>query len=255
MSVKAGVYYSTTGIGQPDYPPVVLIHGAGSDHLCWPAELRRLPGFRVLAIDLPGHGRSEGAARQTIEGYAGCVIAFLESLGIYQSILIGHSMGGSVALQVALNEPSRVAALGMIASGAHLSVPNELMEELSNPAMMPAALHWLRSRLFGLGVGDDLIERVIAGLTKSRPGVLSSDWHACARFDARLQIDNLHSPLWLAAGMEDQILPLSSAYFLANHVPKAQLQLVPNAGHMLILEQPRLLGQGLLAFLNKNLYY
>ncbi len=254
MPSKAGIYYSISGGGQLSCPPVVLIHGAGSNHLCWPAELRRLSGFRVLAIDLPGHGRSDGTAQQFIGGYAAGLTNFLESLGIYQSILVGHSMGGAVALHIALNEPNRVAALGLIASGAHLAIPDELMEEISSPALAPMALDWLRKRLFGPAAGDNLVERVVGGLKEARPGVLYSDWQACARFDARPQIAGLHAPLWVAAGMDDQLVPLSSSQFVANHAPRAQFQLVPNAGHMLILEQPRLLGQGLLAFLQKHFF-
>ncbi len=253
MPFKAGIYYSQTGGGQLGCPPIVLIHGAGSNHLCWPAELRQTPGFQVLAIDLPGHGKSDGAGQQTIQGYAASLAGFLEALGIYQAVLVGHSMGGAVALQAALNEPNRAAALGLIASGAYLAVPNELMEELSNPAMMPAALDWLRKHLFGPLPNDDLVQKVVDGFALARPGVLLGDWQACARFDARAHVAGLRAPLWLAAGLQDQVVPLASAHFLANHTSDAQLQLVPNAGHMLILEQPRALGKGLSAFLKKLL--
>ncbi len=254
MPLKAGIYYSSSGDRKVGCPPVVLIHGAGSNHLVWASELRRLTGFRSLAIDLPGHGRSEGAARQTIEAYAESVTHFLSAFDIYQAILIGHSMGGAVALQIALSEPNRVAALGLIASGAYLAVPRELMEALSNPAMMPLALQWLRQRLFGPEVSDDLARRTVEGLKAARPGVLSNDWQACARFDVRSQVGQLRPPLWLAAGVEDHLLPLSSVHFLAAQAPDARLHLVPNAGHMLILERPRLLAQGLEAFLKQYIF-
>ncbi len=71
MPTAAGIYYAQFDEGRKDEPPVILIHGAGSSHLVWPAELRRLAGQRVLAVDLPGHGRSGGVAQQTIAAYAG----------------------------------------------------------------------------------------------------------------------------------------------------------------------------------------
>ncbi len=254
MPLKAGIYYSASGSSKPGCPPVVLIHGAGSNHLVWSSELRRLAGLRVLAIDLPGHGRSESAAQQTIEANAAAVAHFLSTLGVYQAILIGHSMGGAVALQLALDDPNRAAALGLIASGAYLAVPDGLLEELSNPAMMPLALLWLGKRLFSPNASDDLVRLTIEGLKGSRPGVLCNDWQACARFDVRSRIATLRPPLWIAAGLDDQIMPLSSAHFLATQAPDAQLQLVPQAGHMAILEQPRLLAQGLGVFLKKNIF-
>lgn len=253
MPVKAGLYYSVTGDGQLGCPPVVLIHGAGASHLCWPVALRRLPGFRVLAIDLPGHGRSEGIAMQRIEAYADSLMELLDSLGIYRSVLVGHSMGGAVALQAARTCPAQVVALGLIASGACLNVSPQLLEYLSNPATISLALEWLRARLFGPSMSAGLAERVISQLKKARPGVLYADWQSLARFDLRAELSNFRVPIWAAVGVEDRLVPLSCARFLAANTPNVQLQLVPGAGHMLILEQPRLLGQGLCDFLAENL--
>ncbi len=66
----ARVWYAERRDSSSPYPSLVLIHGAGGSHLDWPAELARLPGVTVLALDLPGHGRSPGPGRQSIDGYA-----------------------------------------------------------------------------------------------------------------------------------------------------------------------------------------
>ena len=112
MPQTAGIYYCMSQSGQPDHrPPLLLIHGAGACHLCWPAELRRLSGYTVYTLDLPGHGKSAGIGQHTIAAYAAKVIEFLSAMGIYHATLIGHSMGGAIALQAAYEYPNQVSAL------------------------------------------------------------------------------------------------------------------------------------------------
>ncbi|MGD9091656.1 MAG: alpha/beta fold hydrolase, partial [Anaerolineales bacterium] len=126
MPVAADLYYHT--YHEDIYPPVVLIHGAGGNHLYWPSEIRRLAGFHVYALDLPAHGKSGGLAQQSIEAYAGAVIAWLDSIGLHRAIFIGHSMGGAIIQVLALDHPEHVLGLGLIASGAKLRVAPQLLD-------------------------------------------------------------------------------------------------------------------------------
>src|SRR5512136_3354839 len=87
---------------QADGVPVLLIHGAGENHLVWPIGLRRLPGTIVYAIDLPGHGKSTGTGRSTIADYAEWLRSFLAALPVPAAVFIGHSMGGAIAQQLAI---------------------------------------------------------------------------------------------------------------------------------------------------------
>ena len=84
MPVTADIYYSETGKENLSSPPLLLIHGAGSSHLSWPAEIRRIKGFRILSLDLPGHGSSGGSAEQCISEYARRLSHFMETLGNLQ---------------------------------------------------------------------------------------------------------------------------------------------------------------------------
>ena len=99
--------------------PLVLIHGAGGTHRHWPAELRRLPDRTVYALDLPGHGRSDGAGFSTVSAYREALFEFLEAEGLEKVVLAGHSMGGAVVQDFALHYGSRLAGMGL---GARLFV-------------------------------------------------------------------------------------------------------------------------------------
>src|SRR5512143_710306 len=105
------LYYSAHNPADISRPPVVLIHGAGGNHLYWAPQIRRLAHERVFALDLSGHGKSEGLGRERIEAYAAQVVEFLMAVGLPSAVMAGHSMGGAVALQIALESPRSVLGL------------------------------------------------------------------------------------------------------------------------------------------------
>jgi pimeloyl-ACP methyl ester carboxylesterase len=250
MPSAAGIYYAQFDEGRKDEPPVILIHGAGSNHLVWPAELRRLPGQRVLAVDLPGHGRSSGVVQQSIPAYADQMIDFLAALGLYQAVFVGHSMGGAIALDLAIRHPTHVAGLGLISTGAYLGIDPDFLENLGNPLTVPNALHVFQGRAFGPQASPALIERCMQTFKETRTSILYGDWQACAKFDQREAITSIEAPAWVIAGGEDRMVPIAYAHFLAGRIPAARLQILPTAGHMALLEQPGQIVQGLQQFLS-----
>lgn len=249
MPTSAGIYYAQSDEGRKDQPPIVLIHGAGSSHLVWPSEIRRLPGQRVLAVDLPGHGRSSGVGLQSISSIADQMIEFLAALGLYQAVFVGHSMGGAVALQLAIQYPSHVAGLGLISTGAYLGVDAGFLENLSNPLTVPSALDTFRQRAFGPRFPQTLADRCMQAIKETRSSVLNSDWCACSEFDLRESISRVEAPAWIIVGSDDIITPVAFAHFLADRLPAARLQIIPDSGHMVMVEHPTRVAQGLQQFL------
>src|SRR5512140_3865565 len=122
MPSAAGLYYFAHGAELVTLPPVILIHGAGGHHLYWPAQVRRLHGERVFALDLPGHGKSAGVGHHSVQDYSAEVLAFMDAMKFSRAVLVGHSMGGAVALQAALDAPERMLGLGLLGSAARLRV-------------------------------------------------------------------------------------------------------------------------------------
>jgi pimeloyl-ACP methyl ester carboxylesterase len=250
MPQSKGIYYCVSQTNRfPNQLPVVLIHGAGASHLFWPAELRRLSGYTVYTLDLPGHGKSVGIGQHSIEAYTGKVIDFLINMGIYQTILVGHSMGGAIALQAAYQHPNQVQAVGLIASGACFQIPADLVKNLSNTTMRPVAFEWFKRSLFLPSSSEELVLKTLEMIQAVRPGVLYGDWQAAAQFDLRRVVSQITLPVWIAAGTEDPIAPVSHANFLASQLKQARMQIFPGAGHMLVLEKARLIEGGLLKFL------
>ena len=98
MPLSGNLYYSHHPDAGDGTPPLVLIHGAGGMHLYWPPEVRRLRGYNVYAVDLPGHGKSETIdGQQTIGDYARYLVQWLESVQLRRAVLVGHSMGSAIA--------------------------------------------------------------------------------------------------------------------------------------------------------------
>lgn len=250
MPTAAGIYYAQFDEGRKDEPPIVMIYGAGSNHLVWPADLRRLAGQRVLAVDLPGHGHSGGVAQQTITAYADQMVEFLAALGLFQAVFVGHSMGGAIALDLAIRHPAHVAGLGLISTGAYLGIDPGFLENLSNPLTAPNALHAFRTRAFGPSAAPAIIERCMQAMKETRTSVLYGDWRACAAFDQRDSIGHIEAPAWVIAGSEDRLVPIAYAHFLAGRMPAARLQIIAGAGHMLLLEHPGQIVHGLMQFLS-----
>lgn len=251
MPIADGLYYARFEGGDGATKPVVLIHGAGANHQIWPADLRRLPGRTVLALDLPGHGRSAGIGLQSVEAYSAAVVSFLAELGLYQAVFVGHALGGAIALQLAVDFPQHVAALGLISSAAYFNVPGELLDHLSSAYTYPSGLQILRKLSFSAAAGAELVERSAAALNAARASVVCGDWKACAQFDLRERIGQIRAPAYIACGEEDRLTLSAYSRFLAGQIPSAALEIIPETGHMLILEQPKRLASGLGKFLEQ----
>ncbi len=253
MPEEAGLYYTVYEGGNSDLAPVVLIHGAGGSHVTWPVEIRRLAGQRVISVDLPGHGKSRGVAQQFIPAYADQIHNFLARLGLAESVIIGHSLGGAVALTLALKYPRQVAGLGLISTGAYLGVDQALLHELSSPVMASAALRKLETLAFSPHTSPALVSAVMRTMRDLRPSLLLADWRACSSFDVRDLVAQIQAPAWVACGSDDRIAPLAYSHFLASSLPAAELRIYPHAGHMLIQEQAAEVAQGLNQFLTSRL--
>ena len=238
MPVSRGLYYFASGGHNFSRPPIVLIHGAGGHHLYWPPQVRRLQDQRVLALDLPGHGKSSGTGHQTIGAYARDVAEFIQAVGLSTAVLVGHSMGGAIALAMAEAEPKRVLGLGLIATGARLRVAPELLQAAADPVSFSEAVALAGELSFAPRSSPRLKTLAAARMRETRPSVLYGDFLACDAFDMSARLADIAAPTIILCGAEDRMTPPMYSAFLKARIRGAGLDILPDAGHMLMLEQP-----------------
>ena len=151
MPTAGDLYYFSSNQGAKTKPAVVLIHGAGGDHLHWPHNIRRLKDYRIFAPDLPGHGKSGGIGLQSVNEYAKAVCDWLTEIGVGRAVFVGHSMGGAIAQTIALEYKDSVRGVVLVATGARLPVNESLLTKMANPNSVPGAIDlivkWLQLRL------------------------------------------------------------------------------------------------------------
>ncbi len=254
MPIVSGLHYFESGADRITRPPIVLLHGAGGDHLFWPPPIRRLADQRIFAPDLPGHGRSPGLGRQAISEYTAEVRRLLQALGLSTVVMVGHSMGAAIALDMAVRFPKQVLALVLVGGGARLPVSPDLIRSTSDPAAFPEAVELLTQLSFGRAAGTNLKRLGANRLSQARPLVLHGDLLACDAFDIHERLRELALPALVVCGEDDKMTPPAYSAYLAQHIRGARLEILPRAGHMVMLEQPEAVADRLRSFVEELPY-
>ncbi len=244
---KAG--FAATG-GQPfeaARPTIVFIHGGGMDHSVWALQTRYFAyhGRNVLAVDLPGHGRTPGPVPATIAAMADWVMALLDALDIGEAALVGHSMGSLVAFDAAARYPSRATALALLGTSIPMPVADMLLDAAHNDdhAAFDMVTLWGHSRAGQTGSnrapGLWMTGGAVSLLERSGPGVLHATLKAANDYRHGLDLaGDIQCPTLLVLGERDAMTPARAARPLARAIPGARTVTLPGCGHMMMAEQP-----------------
>jgi len=239
------IFYSRHGFGHERR--ILFVHGAGGTHRIWGHQVANLQGVDILALDLPGHGRSTGDGRTTIPGYVEVIGRFLDALGIERVIMAGHSMGGAIAQMMSLTCPDRVEGLVLVGTGARLRVMPAILELVKTD--FRSAVRTLVSFAYGPEAPAELIDQGAREWLANRPDVLHGDFTACDGFDVMARLGEITCPTLVITGTEDRLTPPRYATYLRDHIPGATLILVEGAGHMVMVEKPEQVTQAIQDFL------
>jgi pimeloyl-ACP methyl ester carboxylesterase len=249
MPSAAGINYRVYH-DQPYLPGLVLLHGAGGNGLSFPTQLRRLPGRRVYALELPGRGGSHPLPETSIPLFAGAIVNWMEEMDLHP-FLVGHSMGGAIALQIALDYPHLVGGLCLLGSAARLPVNPSILEDLSRPATAAAAVEKVIRWSFGPAADAKLQLLSARRMLETPPAVLQADFAACSQFDLSDRLDQIRCPTLVITGDKDRMTPVKEGQFLADHLPSARFETIPGAGHFVMQEAPERVGALLADFVNR----
>jgi pimeloyl-ACP methyl ester carboxylesterase len=231
-----------------DGAPVVLVHGSGGSHEVWSRQLAGLAdAAHVVALDLPGHGRSSGAGCRRIDDYAAIVRDFVASLGRGPVVLGGHSMGGAVAQRVALTAPDVLRGLVLVGTGARLRVLPKILELMETD--YAEGVTFLTEYAWSPSSPEPLKEAGRRALSATRASVTSGDFAACDVFDVMSAIGQIRLPTLVIVGEDDRLTPPKYAEYFARHIPGARLVRAARAGHYVQLEQPAQVNDAIRSFL------
>ncbi len=220
-------------------PPLICIHGAGGSARHWGLLLEPLAAdARVCALDLPGHGRSPAGGPASIADYAQAVIALHTALALPPAIIVGHSMGGAIALHLAVHAPQIVAGLGLIGSAARLRVAPALLSGLAgDETARHEAITTLVEWLFSPAADPRVRAEALAEYAALDPTVLLADLRACDGFDLRPHLAAIRCPAVVITGSDDRLTPPKLGAELAAGLGVPH-QLLSGVGHMPMLEAP-----------------
>ena len=197
LTVNNARAYAYTG-GKPfnpELPCVVFIHGAENDHSVWGLQSRWFAhhGFSVLAVDLPGHGRSDGPLLPSVEAQADWIVALLDTAGVKQAALVGHSMGSLISLDAASRYPERVAKIALVGTAVPMPVSEALLTAAREArpkaeGMVNVWSHGPRGALGGNTVpGLWLMGASMRLMERAAPEVLFNDLNACNAYQRGLE--------------------------------------------------------------------
>lgn len=239
-------------------PSVLFVHGAGNDHGVFALQSRYFAwhGMNAIAIDLPGHGRSDGDALPSVEAIGDWLARAQDALGVRDCALVGHSMGALAALECAARHPARVQRLALLGPAAPMPVSDDLVAaaqrddhvafELINAWSFAAPAQLGGNRVPGmwmLGNGMRLLER-------TRPGVLFIDLTACNAYaNGIAAAGNVRCPALVILGARDIMAPPRNAQPLIAALSDVRSVSLPETGHALMAERPDAVLDALRSFL------
>jgi pimeloyl-ACP methyl ester carboxylesterase len=249
LSVNGHSTYIYTGSRAFDasLPSVVFIHGAGLDHSVWILQSRWFAhhGYNALAVDLPGHGRSQGEALDTIAKLGQWIWELLDALQVARAHLIGHSMGALAVLEAAASAPQRALFAGLLGIAVPMPVSDILLDAARDDLVAAINMVTLWGHGFSAQVGGNqapgmwIMGSTTTLLARSYSGVLHNDLRACSAYQAGLQqAQIITSPCLVLLGKQDIMASPRGAKPLLQTLPNATSLILDPCGHMIIAEQP-----------------
>ena len=244
-------YHAVDGPAARRGQRVLYVHGTGCNSEVWIPHMKAIGDAHTpVAIDLPGHGGSPGRGFRGIADYAYFVVELARTLGWDRFVMVGHSMGGAIALLTALHHPELLDGLVLVDTGARLRVNPALLRgsrEAATAALTPVAD---RSWAYAGSTPQSVVDAVQKLTAATDPWVTYGDWIADDTFDVMSRVKDIRVPTLIVCGAEDRLTPVKYHEFLAAQISGSRLTIIEGAGHWVFWEQPETFTQTIRGFLD-----
>ena len=231
-------------------PTLIFIHGAGNTGHFWQPQFEALSDrVNTIALDLPGHGRSDGSGKDTIGDYAQAVNRFVDDIAAPRPIPCGLSLGGAIVQQLLLDFPEHYSAGILMGTGVQMKVGSVIFETIAKDyaEFVNMILKFAVSKKSNL----DNLQVFKDELSGCAPEVVSGDFRACDRFDVSERVSAVNVPVLVITSEEDVLTPAKYGDVLEEKIQNARRVHIMDAGHIMSAEKPDEVNNAIFDFLNK----
>jgi len=235
----------------PAKSTIIFIHGSGGSKVLWDSQVGSLTKrVNTVALDLPGHGNSEGSGEASVKEYARLVEAFVGEIDAPKPIPCGLSLGGAIAQQLLIDYADRFIAGMLVSTGARLKVMPAILETIEND--YNTFLSMLPSFAASEKTNPQLLQPLMEASAKCPPKVASGDFRACNDFDVMDRLSSIAVPVLVISAEDDKLTPPKYGAFLEKSIPNAIRAHIMDAGHLAPIEKPEEVNQAILEFLDRH---
>jgi pimeloyl-ACP methyl ester carboxylesterase len=230
---------------------LIFIHGSGETSKVWKNQLSdlnlRIP---IIGIDLPSHGNSDYYPNLSLDLYVNSIKKLQEDLKLNKIILCGHSLGGAVALSFYFNYQRYVSGLILMSTGAKLRVLPVILNNTKNN--FETFLKNIPVGAFYKKTDQSIQKWYVNEVSKIKPIVVHNDFKICDNFDVMGKIDQIRVPCLILVGKYDKLTPLKYSEYFHKKIPNSMFEIIPNAGHSVMIENPKETNQIIEDFIKTN---
>lgn len=237
---------------KPAVPTLIFIHGAGGDKTRWEKQqvFFQQHGWGIMTLSLPSHGKSSPSESLSMDKYVKTIHEIIIGQKIENVILIGHSMGGAIALQFTLQYPgSIIDKLILIGTGAKLKVAPAFFEAIETD--FNRFLELLGKLTFHKNSAAQIKLDNEEALRRNGGAIFLQDFKICDHFDIRSELNKITKQTLIIVGQDDQMTPVKYSTFLHEKMKNSQLAIIPEAGHYVFQEKPLAVNKHIYKFITR----